>query len=256
MNKKQKIFTIAGASFLSVTAIVGSAFALFSDREAQSTSGVAGTIDITASNLSLSNQGNINPGDNDLDMPKTYVPTVALKTTEHDLTFNIKNDGTKSIRTRHTLVVSVKNEDKSFLDARVFSLRDGETELTGKVYVDKDNKEYTDVTKIPEGTLIKAIKYRFTPDIFDGVGASAEVETDSTVKAVNGVSSKDYTYKLALDKDTPNEYQGSTLAIESTFEALQYRNTTQDDWSLVSTKTFTTSVANTGTASVPARTEN
>ena len=34
-----------------------------------------------------------------------------------------------------------------------------------------------------------------------------------------------------MDMETPNSYQGSALEIEATFEAMQYRNTDEKDWS-------------------------
>lgn len=272
--------TIAGATGVAAIAVIGGAFALFTDSTDKSTDGVAGTVDITASNINLSNPDNINPGDYDPDMPVTYTPTegdplydaenpdkvVTISTTPHDLTFNITNDGTKSIRTRHTFVLSVLDKDGNYLDARAFQLYedlDGTTadmpsheeELTGKVYIAEDNTEYTDESEIPEGTLIKAIRYRFTPDIFDGVGLQAETETDSTVKSGGNIAaSKDYDYKLAMNMETPNSYQGATLNIEATFEALQYRNTVQDDWKVVSTNSFTATIADSTTEAVPDRT--
>lgn len=280
MNKNKKIIAIAGATAAAAVAVVGGALALFTDSTDKATDGTAGTVDVTASDLTLSNPDNINPGDYDPDMPVTYIPTegdplydetnpnkeVTISTTPHDLTFTITNDGTKSIRTRHTLVLSVKDTDGNYLDARKLQLYEdldgtnadmpsADEELTGKVYIAEDDTEYTNVSEIPEDTLIKAIRYRFTPDIFDGVGLQAETEDDSTVKSDGEVAaSKDYDYKLAMDMETPNSYQGATVTIEATFEALQYRNTVQDDWKVVSTKTFDASVASSTTEAVPERT--
>lgn len=282
MNKNKKIITIAGLTGAAAVAVVGGAFALFTDSTDKATSGVAGTVDIRMDNFNLSNPDNINPGDYDPDMPVTYTPTVGdplydaqnpdkevtISTTVHDLTFDITNDGTKSIRTRHTLVLSVKDTEGNYLDARRFQLyEDADAvedtnlpahadELTGKVYIAEDNTEYTEESAIPEGTLIKAIRYRFTPDIFDGVGLQAEKEKDATVTCAddNTPATKRYLYKLAMDMETPNSYQGSALEIEATFEAMQYRNTTQDDWKVVSTETFTANVATSDVEAVPDRT--
>jgi len=268
MTRKQKILAIVGASGAAILAVGGTALALFTDNSSKATGGTAGTVDITASDIALSNFDNINPGDNDPDMPKSYVPTlgdplydasnptksVDLTTTEHDLTFNIKNDGTKSIRTRHTFVLSVKDTDGKYLDARVFSLFENNSELTGKVYIAEDGKEYTALKDVPGNVKIQSVRYRFTPDIFDGVGTGAEVETVSTVKSVGGkAATKDYLYELALDKETPNEYQGASLTIEAMFEALQFRNTNQDDWNVVSTDTFTATVAGSSVSAAPIR---
>jgi hypothetical protein len=280
MNKKQKIVTIAGATGVAAVAVIGGAFALFTDSTDKATSGKAGTVDVEATDLTLSNPDNINPGDYDPDLVTTYTPTegdplydasnpdkeVTVSTTSHDLTFTITNNGTKSIRTRHTLVLSVKDTDGNYLDARAFQLYedlDGEVgdlpsadeELTGKSYIADDDTVYTDASAIPEGTLIKAIEYRFTPDIFDGVGLQAETETDATVVKTDDdtAASKDYDYKLAMNMEAPNDYQGASVNIEATFEALQYRNTTQADWEVVSTQTFSAEVATTTDTAVPVR---
>lgn len=268
MANKKKISIIAGATGAAVLAIAGGAFALFTDNSEKATTGTAGTVELEASDLALSNFENINPGDNDPDLPKEYTPTegdpqfdpenpdktVPVHTTPHDLTFTIKNNGTKSIRTRHTLVVSVKDVDGNPLDARVFQLYEGESELTGKVYITADGEEITDVANIPEGTLIKSIRYRFTPDIFDGVGKAAESEDVSTVKGDGETpASKDYLYRLAMDMETPNSYQGAQLDIEAIFEALQFRNTTKADWEIVSTKVFSAEVAGSSTSAAPDR---
>lgn len=91
-------------------------------------------------------------------------------------------------------------------------------------------------------------------DIFDGVGLQAELETDSTAKGDGAVAAtKNYDYKLAMDLETTNNYQGVALSIESTFEAMQYRNTTRDDWKVVSTETFVARVATSTTEVSPDR---
>lgn len=284
MNRNKKIAAIVGVTSLATVAVIGGALALFTDSADKNVNGLAGTVDIVATDLTLSNPDNINPGDFDPEMPVKYTPTegdplydpedptkeVVISTTPHNLTFSITNNGTKSIRTRHTLVLSVKDTEDNYLDARVFQLYEdldgaltdmpgADEELPGKIYIanDADSTEYTNESDIPEDTLIKAIVYRFTPDIFDGVGTQAETETNSTVKGDGETpATKAYDYKLALNMDTPNSYQGSTLAIEATFEALQYRNTVQNDWTVVSKKTFTASVATSNMDVVPERTED
>lgn len=268
MNNKKKIVAIAGTLGVAAVAVVGASLALFTDKTDGSVKGTAGTIDITLDNLTLSNPDNINPGDSDPDMPTKYVPTegdplydasqpnkeVEISTTEHALTFTITNDGTKSMRTRHTLVLSVKDTEGNYLDADVLSLWEDSKELTGKSYIGTDDKEYTELTDVPASVTIKAVKYVFTPDIFDGFGLQAETETASTVKATaNAAATKDYTYILAMDKDTKNEYQGATVTIETLFEGMQFRNTTQDDWKVVSTDTFNMTVATTSSQAAPTR---
>lgn len=268
MNNKKKIAAIAGTLGVAAVAVAGASLALFTDKTDGNIDGTAGTIDIRLDDLNLSNPDNINPGDSDPDMPKTYVPTegdplfdpakpgkeVEISTTEHALTFTITNDGTKSMRTRHTLVISVKDTKGNYLNADVFSLYEDSKELTGKSYIGADDKEYATVAEVPAGVTIKAVKYVFTPDVFDGYGLQAETEAASTVKATaNAAASKDYTYILAMDKDSKNEYQGAVVMVETLFEGMQFRNTVQDDWKVVSTEKFDMTVATTSTQAAPTR---
>jgi hypothetical protein len=267
MNNKKKIVAIAGTLGVAAVAVAGASLALFTDKTDGNIDGTAGTIDIRLDDLDLSNPDNINPGDSDPDMPKTYVPTegdplfdpanpnkeVEISTTEHALTFTITNDGTKSMRTRHTLVVSVKDTQGNYLNADVFSLYEDSKELTGKSYIGADDKEYASVAEVPADVTIKAVKYVFTPDVFDGFGLQAEKEDASTVKSGDKAASKDYTYILAMDKDAKNEYQGAVVMVETLFEGMQFRNTVQDDWKVVSTETFDMTVATTSTQAAPTR---
>lgn len=277
-KNNKKIIAIAGVGGTAALLAFGTALALFTDNDTDKVGGTAGTVDVELNKFALSNPDNINPGDYDPDMPVVYVPTegdplfdpenpdkeVEISTTKHDLTFSITNNGTKSIRTRHTLVLSVKDSEGKALDARVFQLYEdkddttslpaAEDELTGKIYVAEDGKEYTALADIPEDALISSIVYRFTPDIFDGVGLQAEVEENSTVKSDGKVAaSQDYLYKLAMDMESPNEYQGASISVETVIEAMQYRNTVQDDWTIVETEVFEASVAGTDRTAVPAR---
>lgn len=291
MKKNKKIAAILGSTAAAGVVVIGGALALFSDTAERNTGGIQGNVDIVATELSLSNPDNINPGDNDPDLPDTYKPLpgdpmyehrdengdAKVTTTPHDLTFTITNNGNKSIRTRHTLVLCVKDVNDRYLDARRIQLYEvGEDEKTsagkelatgvttsfegdnGKVYIAEDNTEYADEKSIPEGTLIKAIRYRVTPDIFDGVGLQAEIEGDLSTVNSDGKApaSQDYLYKLACDMETPNEYQGARISIEATFEALQFRNTTHNDWKTVSTKTFSATIATSDVSKVPDRSVN
>lgn len=282
MKKTTKLLAISGVGIVAIGSVIGGALALFTDSSEKASHGTVGTVMIDATDMILSNPDNINPGDYDPDMPTSYVPTegdprfdpenptkeVSISTTPHDLTFSITNNGTKSIRTRHTLVISVKDVNGDYLDARRFQLYEdieesgkvdtalmpeAAQELTGKVYVAADDKEYTSEEQIPDGTLIKAVRYRFTPDIFDGTGLQAETEEVSSVKATDGPASKAYDYKLAFDMESTNSYQGASLSIEAVFEAMQYRNTVQDDWSVVSTQSFTAEVATSSVEKAPER---
>ena len=107
----------------------------------------------------------------------------------------------------------------------------------------------------PEELYVVAIKYQLTPDIFDGVGDAAEVEELSTVKAVDGVAAKTYTYMLKMAANTPNEYQGATINIDVVLEGMQYRNTGAADWELMSTQSVSGVLTGINQATVPNRAE-
>lgn len=260
---KKKITLAIVASVLALAIITFGSLALFTDISSTFTGAKAGTITIDLSDPELTNNGNVNPGDNDEDIPSTYIPDpddplyvedengnptpVPVVTTPHELIFSVSNTGTKSSRIRQTLILSVNSADEEIgaLDATAFSLMaDAGVELGSKdglgtkTYILDDGSE---VTEIEDGDFVSAIKYTLTPDIFDGVGEAAEHESSATVQAVKNedgteTAKKEYTYLLKMDKDTKNEYQGATIDIDIIVEALQYRNTGSEDWQLMSTQ--------------------
>lgn len=273
MSKKIKL--IAGSSVAAAAVLGIGALALFTDNDTEGMNSKAGTVSVDLGDLGLENAGNINPGDNDEDIPDSYIPDpddplydpenpdtpVPVVTTPHDLTFTVANNGTKSIRTRQTLIITCKQlvevtspeseepeMEEVTLDPSYLSLlieegtEIGSKEGLGKkVYVMSDEseltpEEYAALDEDSELTVV-AIKYQLTPDIFDGVGESAEIEDVSTVKNEDDVAEKLYTYKLKMDKDTPNAYQGATVSIDVIIEAMQYRNTANSDWETMTTQT-------------------
>ena len=338
-NKK---LIIAGSTTAAAAILGLGAFALFSDNATGGTASKAGTVDVELGDVELENAGNINPGDNDETIPETYIPDpndplykdedgdgigdpVVIPTTPHDLTFDVSNVGTKSIRTRQTLIVTCEQEidgEKVILDPSYLSLLiergvelgsiDG---LGTKTYILSDGSEVAewpivdepvdepadeeevvpetpaedpvedpvedpagepeedqvmpvleegedldeeageDLDEEVEELYVVAIKYQLTPDIFDGVGDAAEVEELSTVKAVDGVAAKTYTYMLKMDANTPNEYQGATINIDVVLEGMQYRNTGAADWEIMSTQSVSGVLTGINQATVPNRAE-
>lgn len=222
---RKKLSVFIGLLVLSGILIFGFTMAFFTDRDEDAVSAKTGTLRVSQSEITLSNADNINPGDNDI----AYIKANNVSTTPHDLAFSVENKGNKSIRTRHTLLVSVKGSDGKDLSPSVFSLLNGETELTGKMYVKADGS----TSQSPEDA--KVLKYVYESDTLNGIGIGAESEDGAAG------SSKDYLYKLAMDRDSGNEYQGSSLIIESVIEAIQYRNTVSEDWNVVSSQKFVSS---------------
>ena len=229
MNKnKKKILAIGGASIAAVAALVCGTLAFFTDSADKQTSGVAGNVEIDMTELTLSNPGNINPGDEDESKPDG-----AREGTEHDLTFTVTNEGNKSIMTRNVITLSVTNGDK-VLDPSVYSLKsDDATELVTKYY-SADGTNYT--TEKPE--TVKYVRYVTTQVALDGKGEGPGVEKDAIdvnkteAKTTEDKTGVNYDYILKLAKETPDgDYELSQLHIDVEVQAMQYRNTTDNEWS-------------------------
>lgn len=216
-NKKNKISLLVGGA--SIAILGAGSLALFSDRAATGVTGKAGTLGIDVNSFDMTNKGNINPGDNDEKVSEK------ASTTPHDITFNVENTGNKSVRTRHTLLVSLKGENGVLNPSVVSVLKAKGQELEGKEYLDAEGK-VTDAEKAV------AIKYVVLSDVINGTGDNAEVETDGKD------AKQSYKYLLKMDKDAKNEYQGADLNIDLIVDAIQFRNTTEEDWTNVSKETI------------------
>ena len=241
-------------------AILGlSVFALFTARDDSDFIAKAGTVNIDVQILSLTNSDNINPGDNDPSNPEDIEAT-----TDHVFEYKISNLGTKSARTRQTLILTAKNPEQT-LDARFLAFfKDGE-EIESKTYVLDDDTEVTSLEGIAGERYVKAVKYTFVGDTFDGLGddisagGNAEKESfDGIVKQSEEISevSKIYSLDFALLRGAGNKYQAADFVIDVVVEAMQYRNTDENDWNTVSTVSRTYSTAEVGQKVVPARDED
>ena len=209
-----------------IGALLAGSFAFFTDSSDKKTSGTAGEVSIDMSDVALSNSGNINPGDED-----ETKSTTARKGTDHDLTFTVNNTGNKSIVTRNVITLSDKNGDKE-LDPSVYSLKsDDSTELVTKYY-SEDGVNYT--TEKP--STVKYVRYVTTQVALNGTGDNAETDAvavnETHQKTNSDVTGVDYDYILKLAKETPDgDYELSTLNIDVEVQAMQYRNTTDNEWS-------------------------
>lgn len=255
-NKKLAIGLATTASF----AVIGlSAFALFTARDDSDWIAKAGTVDIELDNLKLSNSDNINPGDNDPNNPKD-----AAKGTSHVFEYTVSNFGTKSVRTRHTILLTITDADDSskLLDARYVGLYKSGKEIGTRTYILKDG---TEVSSFKDKDEVKAVKYVFMGDIFDGYGTSiadggnAEKEAlDGVIKADKDTNNVDevYSYDFTLLRGADNEYQAADFKIDVVIEAMQYRNTNETDWATVTTVSKTFSSAEVINKYVPAQDED
>lgn len=245
---RKKILLISGSIFGVAALIVGCALALFTARTDSDFYAKAGTVRIEVDELELTNPDNINPGDSDPNNPAD-----AAGGTEHIFSYDVTNNGNKSVRTRHSIIITCDKagDNDEMLDARFFEMldKDGD-ELEEKLYILDD-----DTTKKEVGTddVVKAVKYTFYGDVMDGKGTDIEDGGDAekedvsgTVKQKDGEVSKTYSYTLAMLRQAKNSYQGCDVNIEIVVEAMQYRNTDNDDWSIagIVSKTYTTSEVN------------
>lgn len=228
-NKNKSFKKKVSALALGVSGIViaGASLALFTDRASLNTKGTAGTLGLDVKELNMTNKDNINPGDNDPEALKN-----TQSTTPHEITFSVTNTGNKSIRTRHTFVLNVKDTKGVNLDPSVIEIlnnEDKKVELTGKKYIDSKGVE-TDT----KSNDVVAIKYVILSDTLNGIGAGDAVEKEEGGKE----GQQNYKYHLKMSKNAENEYQGATVNMDVVIEAMQYRNTTDDDWKEIKKETI------------------
>lgn len=254
--KKKIVLTVS--SLCGVAALIfGCTYALFTARTDSDFSAKAGTVRIALDNLSLTNPENINPGDSDPENPNG-----ATNGTEHEFSYSVANEGNKSIRTRHSIIITCDENGDSTeeLDARYFAMLSDDKEIADKLYVLKDGSTKKEVGK---DDFVSAVKYAFYGDVMDGKGNSIEKGGDAEKEDVSGVVKQDgdkvqktYNYDLAMLRNAPNSYQGCDVNIEVIVEGMQYRNTDNNDWSVVGTVTKKFSTANVGMNVVPAYNED
>lgn len=255
---KNKKVIIGLSSTLSVAVLGLGALALFTAKDDSDFKAKAGTLGIEVDDLDMTNPLNINPGDNDPSNPED-----AAAGTEHIFEYTVSNLGTKSARTRHTIILTV-NKGETLLDARYMCLFNVDSdELVKKIYVLEDGTEVSNLSEIGENEFVKAVKYIFLSDIFDGVGTDvkeggpAEKENiEGVVTEEDGKVEKTYAYDFALLRGATNKYQDADFNIEVVVEAMQYRNTDESDWEAVTTVKRTYTTADVDGTYVPAQDED
>lgn len=232
-NMKKKILLIASAITSAIVILGVGTLALFTARTDSDFTAKAGTVTIDLKDLNITNSENLNPGDNDPSNPEG-----AVEGTEHKFTYDVYNTGNKSIRTRQTIILTVDEagDSKELLDARYLSLFIDEKEIAEKFYVLKDNSV---TTTVDDNDFVKAVKYVFISDVFDGKGTDIEKGGDAEKESITNVVKqnekgdvvKTYEYDFSLLRTASNKYQGSDIHANVTIEAMQYRNTDEKDWS-------------------------
>lgn len=283
MEKKKKIITIGAVSAGAIALLVGSSLALFSDTDSASTKAKVGTLDIAISNLALTNDQNVNPGDNDPEVEpyetspepnpedKDALPPAIkrISTTPHDLTYTVSNLGNKSAKTRQTIIITSVDKDGKLINPDVFAVfKDSngddiaqvDEQVVQKSYILSDGSElaatYNKDSAFEKIDGCTAVKYVFESDSFDGVninGDDAEDEYGAVVKRDEETNSatKDYKLMFSMAKGAGNEYQAADITIEVMVEAMQFRNTVSSDWELLSSEKIKTTVSGIELDTVP-----
>lgn len=236
MNKNSKKLAAIGTVAVAAIAVVSmGAFAFFTDEAEKQTSGTAGNVSIGLTDITLTNSGNINPGDEDETIDKD-----ARKGTDHNLTFTVNNTGNKSIMTRNVITLQV---DSGKLPANVYSLKtDDSTELADKYY-STDGKNFVAAASVTDMSTVKAVRYVTTQVALNGIGENAE-SADATATTVAGattnagVDAVDFDYILKLAKEAGEEYELSPLSVTVEVQAMQYRNTSNAQWETLYSNTL------------------
>lgn len=233
MNTK-KIAIISAASLSAIAVLTAGAFATFSDTAIVKTDSTAGTVDVDVAGFQLTNANNINPGDHDIYMQDD--PTDPRnKGTEHKLTFDVSNKGTKSIKTRHVLTLTLEDEN---LDPSVFLLTEGGKEIpnsTRYIVTQNGDVEASAYNAAKHGKAL-GVRYYVIENVLDGVGEplsadglSGVAEVENNVQTTNA----SYCYEFGMSHKATNEYRNCKINIELEVQAMQYRNTTGSDWAVL-----------------------
>lgn len=268
MENKKKLM-IAGASALGLGILGVGAFAYFSDTANVSGTAKVGTVDVTATgNLTHSeNLNNINPGDNDPTVDEDY-----RSGTDHELTYTITNNGTKSVLTRSIIRVSgtyteyYKNADGLYTDANGEVLADQTQPVVKDAQAKLSQEDLAKIIISERGTASTAVgdtdvdKYSAVTVLSNGVAdgnklvytigaedtaTSGDVLDGSEENEDNGASaSRVQTLDIGLKKEvsaTNSNLMGATITIEVEVQAMQYRNTGAGEWTTIFANTYNTS---------------
>ena len=232
MNNKKKIM-IASASTLGLAVLGLGAFAYFNDSAELDATATVGTVGVTAEG-SLAHTGglnNLNPGDNDPTVPENY-----RDGSDHELSFEVKNNGTKSVMTRAVIKVTGKDANGAI----------SALDLMNIILSEKTATTALDDTKSPANrdsiTVLAPTGYN-TNELVYIVGDTAAWALNGTEETETGVTGTTMTKKfdLGLAKEVSAElWEGAVITIKVDIEAMQYRNTGSGEWTNMFSHTYTT----------------
>lgn len=245
MRKNKKLLSILSI-LCAFSIIFGGVFAIFSDNAILNESTKIGKVDIDVEgDIYHSNAlNNLNPGDNDPEIPEDY-----RSGSDHELSFEINNLGNKSAIYRTVIEVSAsKLNGTAFtaeeLRAIILSEKQNVTTVTTQnTIASTDTGKQTDIirllpvgysdnklTYVVGGTTENGMNY-----VLNGTGENAETETRvTTTSAVQ-------TFDIGLDKDISSDiFEGATITFNVIVQAMQYRNTGDGEWNNIFERTYTT----------------
>ena len=230
---KNKKMLIAGASALALGVIGMGAFAYFTDSANVQTTTTVGTVDINATGSLVHSDGlnNLNPGDNDPTVPEGY-----RGGSDHELSFNIENVGTKSVMTRAVITVTGKsgNTDLTY------------EQLMNVLLAEKTTDTALDDTKSPANrdSIVPLIPTGHNAnEVIYVIGDTTGWALNGTEETETGVTGTTMTKKfdLGLAKEVSAElWEGAVITIKVDIEAMQYRNTGSGEWTNMFSHTYTT----------------
>ena len=243
--KTNKKLLSALSIICAVVLLFGGVFAFFSDNALLNESAKVGKVDINVEGgLFHSNAlNNLNPGDNDPDVPTDY-----RSGSDHELSFKIDNLGNKSIVTRTIIEISGMKNDIILTEAELMNIilseKQNITTITTQNNIStSDTDKYNTVfplepigydnnklTYVIGGSTQNNMNY-----VLNGTGNDAETETGVTT------TSKIQTFDVGLNKDVSSEtFEGATITFKVIVQAMQYRNSGDEEWNNIFEQSYTT----------------
>ena len=244
MKIKKKL--LSTLSIICAFAIIfGGVFAFFSDSASLSENTKVGTVDIDVEGglIHSNTLNNLNPGDNDPDVPEDY-----RSGTDHELSFKIDNLGNKSAIYRTVIEVSaIKSNSTPFTTEELMAIilsekQDVSTITTQNNITSTDIDKYNTVNRLDATGydnnklvyIIGGITENGMTYVLNGTGEDAETEINVTT------SSTVQTFDVGLDKDLASDaFEGATITFNVIVQAMQYRNTGDEEWNNIFEQTYT-----------------
>lgn len=239
MNNKKKVIIITTIVIVSFI-IIGIVYALVTGNLSFSGKVNTGSVQIETLNLTFKQANG-----QDVD----FIEPADIDT----LSWRTKNIGTSGILTRHTLEIYWNDEIDENANSLLYLYPANMTRSAILAEYEKgEQSEYLikteKVSKEVDGKTRYGIKYQFLGDILDGTDmkdVSKEVNYNLAIEDVidenfktddNDSTQDSVAYKLLLSPKTSYLYQGKSVSIKVTTEAMQYTEDGSSEWTVVDTQ--------------------